>query len=101
MQFAFQRIKKGGVLLSSIAFFVRYVWSFFARISVHLHCTYTSYMYKHKETGLVNKCLYKYLIELDCEEICWHQRSLTFLERLLVHYVVSVASLLVRNRLIK
>lgn len=29
-------------------------------------------MYKYKEMGLVNKCLYKYLIEMDCEEICWY-----------------------------
>lgn len=39
----------------------------------------------------VNECLYKYSIELDCEDMCWRQRSLTFLERLLTHNVVNVA----------
>lgn len=39
----------------------------------------------------VNECLNKYLIELDYEEMCWRQRSLTFLKRLLIHNVVNVA----------
>lgn len=38
----------------------------------------------------VNECLYKYLIELDCEEMCWCQRSFMFLERLLIYNVVNV-----------